>query len=121
MNFFLSSIILITIFASAFATDRGAHVISTNPSIFLSVFAIFAAAVLVRLNRGLPSVDWKSVDSDILANLLDKLEDVSRDYIIILIIIFVGIAFVLLGSLAGEDLVFVGVKVGNVLSGISGG
>ena len=91
MNFAALSLLAIAIFAAVFATDAGTTALAGTPVALFSVFSIFAAAVLVRLNRGLPSVEWKLVDKDSLCDLLDAVEAISKDYIWGLSIILAGI------------------------------
>lgn len=64
----------------------------------ITVLAIFAAAILVRLNRGIPTIDWSKVDSEKRKNLVEQIRDLSISYGITL-----GcISFVLLAFLISE-------------------
>lgn len=54
--------------------------------------SIMVAAVFVRLNRGMPSLEWKSVDANLRSSLTSKLYELSKEYGLIIFIIFVTIA-----------------------------
>jgi hypothetical protein len=45
------------------------------------VLSIMAAAIFVRLNRGLPSIDWKALSSSERTNLTDRMVSIARDYL----------------------------------------
>lgn len=109
------------VFATLFATNRGAEALSATPTALLSVFAIFAAAVLVRLNRGLPSVEWKFVEEDALKRLMDRMEEVTRDYVAVLLVIFSGMVSAVTLLVIGDDFDWGGVEITRVVSGICGG
>lgn len=121
MNFLGLSIGLIAIFATVFATDRGATALATSPTAFLSVFAIFAAAVLVRLNRGIPSVEWKLVEDDALKRLMDRMEEVAHDYVTVLLVIFGGMVSAIAILIVGDNFDLGRVEITQILSGICGG
>lgn len=91
MNFYLISVILSLSLGVVFGVLDGYEVIKSNLSVFLTLQSIMAAAILVRLNRGIPTVDWKSVDGDALVALLDRLEDIAREYLVTLTVIAVTI------------------------------
>jgi len=46
--------------------------------------SIMAAALLVRLNRGMPTLDWKSLEIAERKNLTQKIVQLSREYITVL-------------------------------------
>jgi hypothetical protein len=69
-------------------------------SALLAVVSIMAAAILVRLNRGVPSVDWKSVEPDYLRNLLDGIERITRAYVITFVI-----ALICVGTIFGVGII----------------
>ena len=83
MNFLLLTLALSVISSVSFYFFGHSGAMSAYASILLSFEGIIGAAVLVRLNRGVPSVDWKSVDVDATKRLLNRLEDVARVYILI--------------------------------------
>jgi hypothetical protein len=56
----------------------------------LTVLAIFAAAILVRLNRGMPTIDWSKVDPDDRSALVTDIKKLAREYGVTLI--FIGVA-----------------------------
>ena len=56
---------------------------------------IMAAAILVRLNRGIPTVDWKSVDIEHTKELLNRLESAAKDYVALIFLIFLSIIILL--------------------------
>lgn len=63
-----------------------------------TVLSICAAAVLVRLNRGLPAIDWSKVDAEMRGELVLKMRDLSVGYGITL----AQIGVVLVGLLLAE-------------------
>jgi hypothetical protein len=64
----------------------------------LTVLAILAAGVLVRLNRGLPTIDWSKVNPESRGDLVKKMRDISVEYGITL----AQIGVLLVGLLASE-------------------
>lgn len=48
--------------------------------------SIMAAALLVRLNRGMPTLDWKSLDTEDRKVLTGKIVELTREYMIVLTI-----------------------------------
>jgi hypothetical protein len=46
--------------------------------------SIMAAALLVRLNRGMPTLDWKSLDTNERKILTQKIVDLTREYVVVL-------------------------------------
>lgn len=46
--------------------------------------SIMAAALLVRLNRGMPTLDWKSLNPDERKSLTAKIVELSKEYIVVL-------------------------------------
>lgn len=61
--------------------------------------SVFTAAVLVRLARGMPTLDWKSVPLESRKNLTKDLVEVSREYagLLLLLILLVIVNVVLIG------------------------
>lgn len=59
----------------------------------MTVLAIFAAAILVRLNRGMPTIDWSKVNAKDRAKLVTDIQKLAREYGVTLV--FVGGALVL--------------------------
>lgn len=49
----------------------------------VTVLSIMMAAVFVRLNRGMPTLDWKSVDLDQRVALTGKISEVTLEYVVI--------------------------------------
>lgn len=95
MNFFLLSIITSALGAVSFFFFGKSGAMASNASILLSFQTIIVAAVLVRLNRGVPSLDWKSVDVQPIKNLLDRLEEVSKVYIVVVFTTLISIIFLI--------------------------
>lgn len=95
MNFMVLSVVLSALGGVAFYFFGQAGAMSANASILLSFQAIIAAAVLVRLNRGVPSLDWKSVDVDPVKNLLDRLEEVAKVYIVVVATTLISILMII--------------------------
>lgn len=58
----------------------------------MTVLAIFAAAILVRLNRGMPTIDWSKVKAKDRAKLVADIQKLAREYGVTLL--FVGGALV---------------------------
>lgn len=67
--------------------------------------SIMLAAVLVRLNRGMPTLDWKSLDGASRNKLTTKIVEITKDYIIIsfIYIIFI-IVLVTLSTIGRTDI-----------------
>lgn len=91
MNFLLLSVVTSIVGGVAFFFFGRSGAMTANASILLSFQTIIVAAVLVRLNRGVPSLDWKSVDLQPIKNLLDRLEQVSKVYIVVVFATLVSI------------------------------
>jgi len=106
VNFLALSVILM--FLGGFALgSAGSDFVVHNISALLSVVSIMAAAILVRLNRGVPSVDWKSVAPDYLSNLLDGIEKITRAYVITFIVALVCIGTIFaVGLIDGSQMVY---------------
>jgi Flp pilus assembly pilin Flp len=62
---------------------------ATQPMIV--AVSIMAAAILVRLNRGMPTLDWKGTDPDDRANLTTKIVEIAIEYARILAIATVAL------------------------------
>lgn len=120
MNFAALSLALIGFFSFVLSRHKGLELIINNSSVFLTMFSVFAAAVLVRLNRGLPSVDWKSVDEISLKDLLDEIEKVSKGYAVILFIIFGGLTSTVSVLFVGGQLSLGNIDISRTISGIVG-
>lgn len=95
MNFFLPSVIMSAAGAVLFYLFDGMGFISVNGTMLVTFEGIIAAAILVRLNRGIPTIDWKSVDIDSTKFLLDRFEDVAKAYIYIMLIVCISIFVIL--------------------------
>lgn len=67
-----------------------------------TVASIMAAAVLVRLNRGMPTIDWKGVDLEQRENLTQAIVDLAAEYLGVLIIIATLLIVLLATTIAGE-------------------
>lgn len=61
----------------------------------LTVLAIFAAAILVRLNRGMPTIDWSKVDAEDRGHLVLAMKNLAREYGTTLIVVGITLAFFL--------------------------
>jgi hypothetical protein len=48
--------------------------------------SIMAAALLVRLNRGMPTLDWKSLDTNERKILTQKIVELTREYVVVLLV-----------------------------------
>lgn len=67
--------------------------------------SIMIAAVFVRLNRGMPTLEWKSLDPERRAELTRKIVDVSREYIWIVAIQAVSLVGLVTMNVVGADTV----------------
>lgn len=47
------------------------------------ILSVFIAAIFVRLNRGMPSLEWKNLEAKKRKALTSKIVDLSRDYVFI--------------------------------------
>lgn len=66
------------------------EVIAKNSGYFLVALTMFAAAVLLRLNRGIPNIKWEGLPEEKTAELLTDLVLVSRDYLVLFCLIIFG-------------------------------
>ena len=105
MNFLALTLVSGLLSALAFYFLGGSGVVTNGASMLLSFEAIIAAAVLVRLNRGVPSLDWKSVDRETLDRLLNRLEDVAKVYVAVVVIAAISI-LTLLAAVFVDKLTF---------------
>jgi hypothetical protein len=64
--------------------------------------SIMAAAVFVRLNRGMPTLDWKSLTAAERVSLTKSILDLTRDYVHILCINTAAIIYVIALSALGK-------------------
>ncbi|WP_327211524.1 hypothetical protein [Rhizobium ruizarguesonis] len=65
--------------------------------------SIMGAAVFVRLNRGMPTLDWKSLTASERIALTKSVLDLTRDYVLILGLNVVAIGYVVFLSAVGKD------------------
>jgi len=65
--------------------------------------SIMAAAVFVRLNRGMPSLDWKTIPPVDRKNLTKEIENLSLEYVGVLIVASVSIVLLLLIAGVGAE------------------
>lgn len=88
--------IALTLFAAAFSgwLVPMSEWSATAKSI-LTVLAIFAGAILVRLNRGMPTIDWSKVNLEDRDNLVEKIKTLAREYGATLIAVGFSLAFFL--------------------------
>lgn len=69
----------------------------------LTIFAIFAAAILVRLNRGMPTIDWSKVDAEDRGELVAQIQKLAREYGVTLIFVGIALGFFLILDRANGD------------------
>ena len=85
-----------------------------------SALSIFIAAVLVRLARGMPTLDWKNVPIDKRENLTGELVKVSREYAgLLVLLMLLLILTVSIGSLTNW-VVHLNEKWGRLISAAVG-
>ncbi|MBY5831889.1 hypothetical protein HFN47_22440 [Rhizobium leguminosarum] len=65
--------------------------------------SIMGAAVFVRLNRGMPTLDWKSLTALERKELTKSILDLTREYVLILGLNAIAIAYVIFLSAVGKD------------------
>jgi hypothetical protein len=58
--------------------------------------SIMAAGLLVRLNRGMPTLDWKSLSAAERKVLTQKVVELTREYLVVLSVLGLTLAFLLL-------------------------
>jgi len=63
--------------------------------------SIMAAAVFVRLNRGMPTLDWKSLSTEERKNLTERIVDLTRQYMQIIGLNAVALIGIIVLSAAG--------------------
>jgi len=86
--------IILTIVAAAFAGWK-LDILRLFP-IFQPVsviLSIMAAAIFVRLNRGMPTIDWKALTVDGRQRITGRMVSIARDYIVGLGFSFFSLAF----------------------------
>lgn len=105
MNFLALTVVCGLLGGLAFYFLGGSGVIVDGAAMLLAFEAIIVAAVLVRLNRGVPSLEWKYVNADALESLLSRLEDIAKVYIAVVLLATVSI-LVLLAVVFIENLTF---------------
>lgn len=98
----------------------GRDEVSSNASMLLTFQGIIAAAVLVRLNRGVPSLDWKAVKYDAVEKLLQRLEDIAKSYIAVVIINAISIFILIFIQFYNKPEYLYSEKVIMILSTIFG-
>lgn len=65
--------------------------------------SIVTAAVFVRLNRGMPSLDWKSLDIDERKNLTSEIVSLTLEYTRIVALNFLILVICVAGSIYGPE------------------
>jgi MFS family permease len=93
MNLRLTTILAVVISAAISGWLVPASEWAATAKSILTVLAILAAAILVRLNRGMPTIDWSKVDSDDRVRLVEDIKKLAREYGVTLV--FVGFTLVL--------------------------
>ncbi len=61
--------------------------------------SIMLAAILVRMNRGMPTIDWKSIDPQQRKNLTAAIVDLTKSYFLIAVIMGVTIISVVISTI----------------------
>lgn len=93
----------------------------------MTILAILAAGVLVRLNRGLPTIDWSKVDPAARAELVKKMRNLSVEYGLTLAVIGVILIWLLASEMIdARRVAWVGFYnspplIRAIASGIAGG
>lgn len=85
-----------------------------------SALSIFIAAVLVRLARGMPTLDWKSIPIASRKNLTGHLVDVSREYAGLLVLLMLLLVSAVLVGGADSILLSAPEKVQRATSALIG-
>lgn len=67
-----------------------------------TVISIMAAAVLVRLNRGMPTIDWKGVELERREKLTSEIVELAGEYLGVIAIIAALLVLLLVTTIAGE-------------------
>jgi hypothetical protein len=65
--------------------------------------SIMIAAVLVRLNRGMPSLDWKNISANERAQLTERILEITREYIAIVAIYSAFLIVIIFLTAVGKD------------------
>ncbi len=80
--------------------------------------SIMAAAVFVRLNRGMPSLDWKTVPPRDRKNLTKEIQSISFEYVGVLILASVTVTtLIVVASIGSADFLCLNPWVGRGLIG----
>ncbi len=83
--------------------------------------SVIVAAVFVRLNRGMPTLEWKNLEATKRKSLTDKIVDLSYEYVAILAIsAFVLSGLITLIVIAKEQILFFPVSIQKIISGSVG-
>ena len=103
----------------AWLVPASALVSATTTSI--PALAIIGAAVFVRLNRGMPALDWKSIDPKRRKDVTNSIYRVSREYAGLLVVIgFLLLLFILLSALGPQGVCELAGPFKRALAGLAG-
>lgn len=69
------------------------------------MLSIFVAAIFVRLNRGMPTLEWKSIEYKLRARLTSKIADVVKDYCWIVSFNSLALSLIFALTIAGSSTV----------------
>jgi hypothetical protein len=67
--------------------------------------SVIVAAVFVRLNRGMPSLEWKSLEPKKRAKLTTKIVELSREYVVIVVLNGVALIGIVTLVVIGKEVV----------------
>lgn len=111
------SLVAAAVFGFAVSPERLA--LSAQP--LLVALSIMAAGMLVRLNRGMPGIDWTSLSATERTDLTRALVDVARDYLGVLLVLAIGMAALVLLTLFAPEAKSLNDAIGGrLLSGALG-
>lgn len=69
----------------------------------ITALSILAAAVLVRLNKGMPTLEWKSVDPEGRARLTSQIVEISTEYGWIIVVYAIALLGLIAMSVVGKS------------------
>jgi hypothetical protein len=115
----LAVIVVAAAFGAFVPIDR---VLAATQPLVVAV-SIMAAAILVRLNRGMPSLDWQSLALDERRRLTKRLVEVTREYVVILALEAVALAVLvslIISKIDSTSTVFA-IMIAPIVSAATGG
>ena len=101
----LATIVMVALGAVSFWTFVSLPRLIEGFSSMTVVFSITAAAVLVRLNRGMPTLDWKSLKPNERRRLTQHILSITKEYVVVLATVGILLVALVALTVVGKDVV----------------